>query len=147
MPPTRCQSYQPGLCLITQPKSRPRWQDKQSPPYTLGVKLVQLREKVLADPYITQELSCYIAPNGQSQAGMGLPSDPLYPWVERELLQGSAHVLLLQGLAGAGKSTFNRHLLMHPLAGPGLAKLSPGRPGAHSAVADLYPVAIRSGQS
>jgi WD40 repeat protein/serine/threonine protein kinase len=87
----------------------PYWQDKLAPQYTLGVKLQRLRQTILRDPYITQELACYIAPNGQSQPGQ--VSDPLYSWVERELLKSPVQVLTLFGLAGAGKSTFNRYLL------------------------------------
>ncbi len=118
----------------------PCWQDKQSPEYTLGVKLHHLREKVLADPYITQELSCYIAPNGQAQAGTGLPSDPLYPWVEREFLQGSVHVLLLQGLAGAGKSTFNRHLLRTLWQDPAWQSYRPSDPAPRAPIPLFIPL-------
>ena len=127
--------------LLAQSQQQPpRWQDKQSPSYTLGVKLHRLREKVLADPYITQELSCYIAPNGQAQAGMGLPSEPLYPWVERELLQGGAHVLLLQGLAGAGKSTFNRHLLRTLWQDSAWQSYRPGDPAPRAPIPVFIPL-------
>ena len=85
------------------------WQDKLLPQYTLGLKLLRLRQGILLDPYITQELTCFISPNGQSQPGQS--PDPLYPWVERELLKSPVQVLALFGLAGAGKSTFNRYLL------------------------------------
>ena len=126
------------ILLARSQQQPPCWQDKQSPRYTVGVKLHHLREKVLTDPYITQELSCYIAPNGQAQAGTGLPSDPLYPWVEREFLQGSAaHVLLLQGLAGAGKSTFNRHLLRTLWQDPAWQAYRPGDP-APTALIPLF---------
>ncbi len=102
------------------------WQDKLSPQYTLGVKLQYLRQGVLLDPYITQELSCYIAPNGQ--AAPRAVASPLYPWMERELLQGGAQVLVLQGLAGAGKSTFNRHLLRNLWQDPAWQAYRPGDP-------------------
>ena len=88
----------------------PCWQDYQSTRYTLGVKLQCYRQKALIDPKTQQALACYIAPNGQSQPG--LTSDSLTPWVEREFLQSDAKVLLLQGSAGAGKSTFNCNLAL-----------------------------------
>ncbi len=86
------------------------------------------RHMVLTDPQLNQELSCYIAPNGQSQAGMGQPCDPLYPWVEKEFLQGPAQVLVLQGVGGAGKSTFNRHLLQILWQDPAWQAYRPGDP-------------------
>ncbi len=118
----------------------PRWQDKQSPQYTLGVKLHRLQEKVLADPYITQELSCYIAPNGQAQAGLGQSSEPLYPWVQRELLQGTTHVLLLQGLAGAGKSTFNHSLLRTLWQDSAWQAYRPGDPAPQAPIPVFIPL-------
>ena len=127
--------------LLAQSQQHPPcWQDKQSPEYTLGVKLHRLREKVLADPYITQELSCYIAPNGQSQAGIGQSIEPLYPWVERELLQGPAQVLLLQGLTGAGKSTFNRHLLRTLWQDPAWQAYRPGDPAPRAPIPLFIPL-------
>ncbi len=128
------------ILLAQSQQQPPCWQDKQSPEYTLGVKLHRLREKVLADPYITQELSCYIAPNGQAQAGTGLPSEPLSPWVERELLQGSAHVLLLQGLAGAGKSTFNHNLLRTLWQDPAWQAYRPGDPAPTAPIPLFIPL-------
>ena len=118
---------------------KPGWQDKQLARYTLSVKLHWLREKVLTDPYLSQELSCYIAPNGQPQPG--LPSDPLYPWVERELLQGSAQVLLLQGVAGAGKSTFNRHVLRSLWQDPAWQAYRPGDPAPKAPLPLWIPLA------
>ncbi len=128
------------LAQSQQQKQSPCWQDKQSPSYTLGVKLHRLREKVLTDPYITQELSCYIEPNGQSQAGTGQSSEPLYPWVQRELLQGAAQVLLLQGLAGAGKSTFNRSLLRTLWQDPAWQSYRPGDPIPRAPVPVFIPL-------
>jgi WD40 repeat protein/serine/threonine protein kinase len=116
-----------AFALLLSQSPTPHWQDKQSAHYTLGMKLQRLRQAVLADPYIKQELSCYIPPNGQAQADAGT-SEPLYPWVVRELLQGDAQVLLLQGLAGAGKSTFNRHLLQTLWKDPMWQTYRPGDP-------------------
>ena len=124
--------------LLTQSPT-PCWQDKQSAHYTLGIKIQQLRHAVLTDPYLTQELSCYIAPNGQPQPG--LPSDPLYPWVERELLQGPAQVLLLQGVAGAGKSTFNRHVLRSLWQDPAWQAYRPGDPAPRAPLPLWIPLA------
>ena len=91
--PTLCLPAESGSAaaefkILLTKSPTPNWHDKRLPQYTLGLKLQHLREKVLADPYITQELSCYIEPNGQSQTGVGQSCEPLYPWVERELLQG-----------------------------------------------------------
>ncbi len=119
----------------------PHWQDKLSPQYTLTVKIQQLRKAVLTDPYITQELSCYVAPNGQSQPGQ--PSDPLYPWIERELLKNPARVLALFGLAGAGKSTFNRFLLRTLWQDPAWQTYRPGDPLPNA----LLPIWIPLGSS
>ncbi len=127
--------------LLAKSQEQPScWQDKLSPHYTLGVKLQVLRQKVLADPYITQELSCYIASNGQSQAGMAQSAEPLYPWVERELLQGTTHVLLLQGLAGAGKSTFNRYLLRTLWQDPAWQSYRPGDPAPRVPIPVFIPL-------
>lgn len=80
------------------------------PEYTLGIKVVELRKKILSDRYISQELAYYVEPNCKAT----LESDnisSLHRSVETELLKSDARVLLLKGEAGAGKSTFNRHLL------------------------------------
>ncbi len=120
----------------------PCWHNKQSPEYRLGLKLFGLRKYVLNDPHITQELSCYIEPNGQSQIGIGQPSDPLYPWVERELLQEgtAAQVLLLQGQAGAGKSTFNRYLLRTLWQAPAWQTYRPGDPAPQAPIPLFIPL-------
>jgi serine/threonine protein kinase len=98
--------------LLAENKNLPLlWQGISSPAFTVGVKLRSLRQAVLTDADTIQELSCYIEPNGQSRPGVGQPVEPLYPWVKAALLQASAQVLLLQGAAGAGKSTFSRQLL------------------------------------
>ncbi len=106
----------------------PSWLNKQSARYTVGVKIQQLRHAVVTDPHLSQELSIYIAPNGQSQAGVGQPCDPLYPWVAKEFLQGPAQMLVLQGVGGAGKSTFNRHLLRALWQDPAWQAYRPGDP-------------------
>lgn len=80
------------------------------PNYTVAMRLMTLRQKILEDKFITEELSYYIAPNGQRQPGSE-STTPLKPWVERNFLQSAAQVLLLQAPGGAGKSTFSRHLL------------------------------------
>eukprot|EP00735_Rhodelphis_limneticus_P009423 TRINITY_DN2746_c1_g1::TRINITY_DN2746_c1_g1_i1::g.27563::m.27563 TRINITY_DN2746_c1_g1::TRINITY_DN2746_c1_g1_i1::g.27563 ORF type:complete len:830 (-),score=157.34,NACHT/PF05729.7/1.3e-07,NACHT/PF05729.7/1.8e+03,TIR_2/PF13676.1/0.0003,AAA_16/PF13191.1/0.0083,AAA_16/PF13191.1/5.6e+03,Pentapeptide/PF00805.17/4.2e+02,Pentapeptide/PF00805.17/0.11,AAA_22/PF13401.1/0.048,UPF0079/PF02367.12/0.21,UPF0079/PF02367.12/2.2e+03,UPF0731/PF14982.1/0.59,UPF0731/PF14982.1/5.8e+03 TRINITY_DN2746_c1_g1_i1:39-2219(- len=80
---------------------------------TVKAKLISYRNQIMTDHFITNELSCYIAPNGEPF--MDSPADlhePVHEWVEKELLGKDcvARVGLLQGAAGAGKSTFNRHL-------------------------------------
>lgn len=78
--------------------------------HTLVIKLKKMRQRVLADSVLTEELSDYIPPNGQNHPDQYHSSHPLEAWVEAEFLQSDTRVLLLQGPAGAGKSTFNRHL-------------------------------------
>ncbi len=73
-------------------------------------KILKLRQAVLDDKFITDELAYYVEPNGQTAPGIDDIS-PLASWIKEKLLDGDARVLLLQGEAGAGKSTFNRHLL------------------------------------
>ena len=116
-----------SLLLPKQQSALPYWYDKSSPQYTVGVNLEYLRKKMLTNSYITRELACYIDPNGQAQVGVG-QTEPLYPWIQREMLQGNADVVLLQGLAGAGKSTFNRFLLRKLLENIAWQMYRPGDP-------------------
>ncbi len=78
--------------------------------FTAARKLQALRQHVLEDPEISAELAYYVPPNGQSSA-LSTQSEPLQPWIEKEFLHSDARVLLLKAPGGAGKSTFNRHLL------------------------------------
>ncbi len=77
---------------------------------TAAHKLQALRQHVLEDPEISAELAYYVPPNGQSSA-LSTQSEALRPWIEKEFLHSNARVLLLKAPGGAGKSTFNRHLL------------------------------------
>lgn len=84
----------------------------QTPEYTVVQKLLKLRQIVLEDKFIQDELKQYVAPNGEPQPGSTVQT-PLYEWVQANFLNlnSEVRVLLLQGQAGAGKSTFNRFLL------------------------------------
>jgi len=62
----------------------PCWNNEFSPRYTVGIKLQNLRKKILNDPFIIQELSCFIEPNGQ--ADIGSLCTPLYDYVMKELI-------------------------------------------------------------
>ncbi len=99
--------------------------DAQRPEITVAHKIQKLRLAVLDDKFITSELNYYVDPNGQVAPGIDDIS-PLYQWVDKELLQSEAQVLLLQGDAGAGKSTFNRFLLRQLWQAPAWNTFKPG---------------------
>ena len=56
------------------------------------------------------------------------------------MLHGDAQVLLLQGLAGAGKSTFNRHLLRTLWQAPAWQAYRPGDPAPQAPLPILMPL-------
>ena len=99
--------------------------DMSDPRYTVGLRLMDLRRKVLEDKTLTRELAYYIAPNGQKIPGSDA-STPLQPWVETNFLNTNKRVLLLQGMGGSGKSTFNRHLLRRLWLDPAWENFKPG---------------------
>ena len=88
--------------------------DKFDPSYTVIQKILKLRKAVLEDKYIDDELRYYIELNGMEpngKMGTGNKTTPLLEWVKQDfLLATDKQVLLLQGEAGAGKSTFNKLL-------------------------------------
>lgn len=93
--------------------------------FTTAQKLAALRQHVLEDPFITEELTYYVPPNGQSFPGSDA-SDPLQPWIEKALHHSEARVVLIKGQGGAGKSTFNRHLLRVSWQNPAWKSWKPG---------------------
>jgi hypothetical protein len=113
--------------------------DKSDPRYTLAVRLKKLREKILADDFIQEELSYYIAPNGQRFPSTET-STPLQPWVEENFLNHSTRVLLLQGPGGSGKSTFNRHLLCELWKNPAWDEFKPGSPAPNAFIPLFVPL-------
>ena len=81
------------------------WQDTLSPSYTAALKLIQRRQQVLRQA--ATNLRGYVALDGQAQPGQ--TAEPLLPWIQ-QFLKDPPQALLLQGAAGAGKSTFLLYL-------------------------------------
>ena len=99
--------------------------DMNDPLYTVGVRLKTLREKILTDSFIQDELAYYVAPNGQAYEGDY--SEPLLPWVQKHFLQQpKARLLVLKGPGGAGKTTFNRFLYRQLWSDPAWDHFKPG---------------------
>ena len=94
--------------------------------FSAAQKLQALRNYMLDDEWMTQELAYYVAPNGQSFPGSE-SSEPLAPWVQKELIGSHNRVLLLKGPGGAGKSTFNRHLMRQIWQGAEWRDWKPGQ--------------------
>ncbi len=106
----------------TQPRGYPV---KSGQKFTAARKLQALRQYVLGDQEVSAELAYYVPSNGQSSA-LSTQSEPLQPWIEKEFLHSDARVLLLKAPGGAGKSTFNRHLLRQLWQDPAWAEWKPG---------------------
>ena len=81
------------------------WQDTLSPSYTAALKLIQRRQQVLRQA--ATNLRGYVALDGQAHPGQ--TAEPLLPWIQ-QFLKDPPQALLLQGAAGAGKSTFLLYL-------------------------------------
>jgi hypothetical protein len=109
------------LDLLKEEKSRPE-----------DISERQLNQGLKCGEEISQGLDCYIAPNGREDSHSSLVT-PLQGWVEREFLDGTTRVLLLQGPGGSGKSTFNSHLMQQLWSVDAWKSFKPGDPAPEKA--------------
>jgi WD40 repeat protein/uncharacterized protein YjbI with pentapeptide repeats len=110
--------------------------------FTVTQKLLKLRTAILNDPSARSETHYYIPSNGKPVWGNDNATSPLAEWIEHEFLLSDKRVLLLQGQAGAGKSTFTRYLLRKLWQDPAWENLASGQVASQV----LLPIWIPLGQ-